>query len=72
MMAYQFRAGNYDLLGIVHVPRGKYYTLQTDDELLAEDNQPRIGQQRLCCRLTAREFKLLTRTAQTSFNWSPP
>lgn len=72
MMHYQFKAGNYSRLAIVAVPGGKYYTLHTDDELLATDNQPRHREQTLVCRLTPRELKAFTLSEQLALNWTPP
>jgi hypothetical protein len=62
MMAEQFRIKNYELLNIVHCPRGKYYTLLDDTELAAGTGDSKYSDHRLVCRIRCselRQFKIL-------------
>ena len=57
MMAEQFRLKNYELLNIVHCPRGKYYTLIDDSELEFGTGQGDFSDHRLVCRLRPTELR---------------
>lgn len=59
MMHHQFNQGNYHTLSIIHNETGKYYTLVTDDELLALQPDDGKTKARLVCRLSQRELHTL-------------
>jgi len=72
MMRYQFHVDNYVILSIVSNRRGKYYTLMTDEELLADQNQPTTYKSHLVARLTKRELLQFSKISQTELHLSEP
>jgi hypothetical protein len=62
-LEYQLTDGGHKQLSIVHCPRGKYYTVLTEDELLDYNNRPVSDQMRLLWRGTLGELKQFARLA---------
>ena len=65
MMAYQFRAGNYERLAIVCHPAAKYYALLTPDELTAWFEQVANHLNHITCNLSIGELNSFMSTTQT-------
>ena len=55
-MQERFSSNPFALLSIVHCPKGKYYTIMHEDELLDYNNRNKSDEMRLVCRLSAREL----------------
>ncbi len=55
-MMERFQTRKYQMLSIVCMAKGKYYTIMFEDELLDYNNRKKSDDMRLVCRLTAREL----------------
>ncbi len=55
-MQSSFAHDKDQMLSIIHCPRGKYYSLLTEEELLDYNNRDKSDEMRLVARLTNREL----------------
>lgn len=67
-MAALFKQQPYDLLSIVHNREGKYYTLLTEDELVAYQQRHIAQRVRLVCTLSQKELRAFTHSDQLPLN----
>ncbi len=55
-LLFQFNNCGHKQLAIIHCPRGKYYFVLTEDQLLDYNNRPKSDDMRLLWRGTEREL----------------
>ena len=67
-MADQFRNGTEQFLSIVLYPRGKYYTVFTDEQMKNIDPEKEVDDVRLVCTLSRTELQTIGTPDQLKLN----
>lgn len=60
-LIFQYHHYGQKMLSIVHVPRGKYYQVLTEEQLVDYNSKPKSNDMRLCFRGSARELEQFAR-----------